>query len=275
MIISGKTRLAAVLGDPASHSKSPALHNAGFAAAAIDAVYVAMTVSPSELLATVAGLRAIGLLGASVTVPHKTAVMQCCDELSPSAEKIGAVNTLEFRSDGRLVGHNTDAPGYVRAFEEDSGEEIAGRRVVLLGGGGAARAVAVGVAEAGATSVKVVARTPSKVGWTDAESWTSEKLEQLLASCDLLIDCTSLGLSAENEKLAPCPMPLKRLPKDAIVSSLIYHRKTALIAEAGALGLATVDGSGMLLHQGAIAFEIWTGCKAPIDLMKRGLNSSD
>ncbi len=275
MTISGRTRLAAVLGDPATHSKSPALHNAGFAQANIDAVYVAMTVSPANLGATIVGLRAIGMLGASVTVPHKTAVMQYCDELSPAARAIGAVNTLEFCPSGALVGHNTDAPGYVKAFEEASGQTMVDRRVVLLGAGGAARAVDRGVRDAGAASVQVVARSPEKVSWAEAKPWNVETLELLLANCDLLIDCTSLGLSDESEEKRPCAMPLEKLPAAAIVSSLIYHRKTRLLSEAQALGLQTIDGSGMLLHQGAIAFELWTGNKAPLEAMRRALNASD
>lgn len=250
------------------------MHNAGFAAADIDAVYVAMNVSPDALANAVAGLRAIGLLGASVTVPHKTAVMAHCDELSPAAREIGAVNTLEFRDGGTLVGHNTDAPGYVRAFEEASGKTIAERRVVLLGAGGAARAVDRGVRDAGALSVRVVARTPGKVAWAEASPWDVPTLERLLAKCDLLVDCTSLGLSAKSEAGIPCVLPLSKLPDGAIVSSLVYHRKTALLAEAEALGYQTVDGAGMLLHQGAIAFELWTGESAPIEAMRHGLRET-
>lgn len=269
--IRGTTRLAAVLGDPARHSKSPALHNAGFAAAGIDAVYVALTVAAENLGTTIATLRSLGVLGASITVPHKTAVIDYCDALSPAAEAIGAVNTLEFRSDGTLVGHNTDAPGFVRAFEEASGRGFQGARVVLLGAGGAARAVDAGVRAAGAARVEIVARTPNKVLWATANPWTKFGLEQLLASCDILIDCTSLGLSSEGEAKAPCPMPVHLLPSAAIVSSLVYHRKTQLLTEAEALGLQTVDGAGMLLHQGAIAFSLWTGVPAPIEAMRLAL----
>ncbi len=272
--IRGTTRIAAVLGDPAHHSKSPALHNAGFAEANIDAVYVAFDVAGSDLEATIATLRTLRCVGASITVPHKTAVIELCDEVSETADAIGAVNTLEFRDDGTIVGHNTDAEGFVRAFEEMSGESVRDARIVLLGAGGAARAVDAGVRNAGAARVEVVARTPSKVHWAAAHPWTEIGLEKLVEQCDVLIDCTSLGLSAESEQGVPCPVPLAHLPKSAIVSSLVYHRKTQLLADAAELGLRTVDGSGMLLHQGAIAFSLWTGVPAPIEAMRAGLNAA-
>ncbi len=269
--IRGTTRIAAVIGNPAHHSKSPALHNAGFVEAGIDAVYLAFDVTSENLGEAVRSLRLLGCIGASVTVPHKTAVIDFCDEMSPTADAIGAVNTLEFRDDGSIVGHNTDALGYVRAFEESSGASFAGARVVILGAGGAARAVDAGVREAGASHVTVVARTPSKVHWADAHPWIAIGLEKLLERCDILIDCTSLALSEEREADAPCPIPVASLPSAAIVSSLVYHRKPALLAEAEARGLKTVDGAGMLLHQGAIAFALWTGAEAPLEAMRAGL----
>ena len=274
-MISGKTRLAAVLGYPVEHSKSPLLHNAALAAVGIDAAYLALPVAPQDLPGVIASLVAIRALGASITVPHKGAVIDCCDRLAPSAEAVGAVNTLEFCDDGQVVGHNTDASGYANAFEEDSGQRIAGRDVVLLGAGGAARAVDVGVRQAGAASVRVVARSPAKVTWADAHPWVSRELEQLLDTCDLLIDCTSLGLSAESEAAIPAAIPLQRLPQTAVVSTLVYHRKTHLLKAAQTLGLQGVDGAGMLLHPGAIAFSIWTGQAAPLDVMRKALQGRD
>jgi shikimate dehydrogenase len=247
------------------------MHNAAFAALGIDAAYLALPVEPDRLGEAVAGLRSVAALGASVTVPHKTAVMGHCDALSPAARAIGAVNTLEFRADGSICGHNTDAPGYVQAFADASGASVQGRRVVLLGGGGAARAVAHGVQEAGASSLRLIARTPSKVDWMKAESWESSVLSECLASCDLLIDCTSMGLDEESEAKIPAPIPLQKLPEGAIVSTLVYHRETALLAEAKRLGYGVVDGAGMLLFQGAIAFQLWTGQEAPIEAMRQAL----
>ncbi len=271
MTISATTKRAAVLGYPVSHSKSPLLHNAGFRAARIDAVYTKMEVLPAELGDAILEMRATGFMGASITIPHKTAVMAYCDSLSSVAQAVGAVNTLEFRSDGSLVGHNTDATGFVRAFEEASGQRIAGRRVVLLGSGGAARAVYVGVQKAGATSIAVVARTPASAGWTTAQPWSKESLEQLLPACDLLVDCTSIGLDSASERSIPVPIEIQHLPRTAIVCTLIYHRKTNLLVAAEEHGLQTVNGGGMLLHQGALAFEIWTGIAAPIAKMRAAL----
>jgi shikimate dehydrogenase len=247
------------------------MHNAAFAASGIDAVYLALPVEPAQLGDAIAGLRSMAALGASVTVPHKSTVMAHCDQLSPGARAIGAVNTLEFCADGTICGHNTDAPGYVQAFTDATGDEVKGRRVLLLGGGGAARAVAHGVGEAGARDVRVIARRPEKVAWTSAEPWDAPHLRDSLGQCDLLIDCTSMGLSADAESQIPAPIPLARLPKDAIVSTLVYHRETQLLSEAARLGYRSVDGAGMLLFQGAIAFTIWTGHEAPIEVMRAAL----
>lgn len=272
LAIGARTRLAAVLGWPVSHSKSPALHNAAFAAAQINAVYVAMAVAPLDLPNVVTGLRAISLLGASVTVPHKQAILPLCDELSDAAQAIGAVNTLAFRSDGKLVGHNTDGEGYVRAFEEATSQTVQGKRVLVLGGGGAARAVAYGVRQAGASSVQIVVRSPTKVTWQKAFAWTDKVLERELPGADVLIDCTSMGLDVASEAAVPPPLRLALLPDHAIVSTLVYHRETALLRAARERGLLTVDGAGMLVHQGALAFTLWTGAEAPLAEMARAMS---
>lgn len=264
-------RSAVVLGWPVGHSKSPIMHNAAFAKLGIDALYSALAVEPSELGPAIARLRSIGALGASITVPHKTAVIEHCDEITPAAKSIGAVNTLEFRDDGSICGHNTDAPGYVRALHDATGTLVNGLRVVLLGGGGAARAVAHGLAEAGAGKLRLIARTPEKVTWMRAEPWRPEVLAECLPNCDLLVDCTSMGLDEKRELEIPSPIPLDLMPAGGIVSTLVYHRKTRLLADAGALGLEQVDGSGMLLFQGVIAFEIWTGQSAPVEVMRAAL----
>lgn len=271
MRITASTRLAAVLGWPVAHSKSPAMHNAAFAALGIDASYSALAVEPAKLGHAIAELRSKDALGASITVPHKTSVMDHCDELSAAASAIGAVNTLEFRPDASICGHNTDAPGYVRAFTDATGEDMQDCRVVLLGGGGAARAVAYGAREAGAKSIRLIARSPRKVDWMQAEPWEQSVLRTALAECDLLIDCTSMGLSEASEGKIPAALPLQAMPAQGIVSTLVYHRETQLLADAARLGKRTLDGAGMLLFQGAIAFEIWTGREAPIEVMRSAL----
>jgi shikimate dehydrogenase len=271
--ITARTRVAAVIGWPVEHSRSPAMHNAAFAARDVDAVMVALAVPPGGVAAALRGMAVAGFLGASVTVPHKEATADACDELSSVATRIGVVNCVVFR-DGRAIGENTDAGGFVDAVREElpglagaGGEKLGGRHAVLLGAGGAARAVAAGLADAG-TMITVVARSPGKAGWITAAPWSA--LPSLLEDCDLLVDCTSIGLDATYEETAwaTAPLPLDRLRPDASVATLVYHREPRLIAEARARGHATMNGRSMLAHQGARAFTLWTGVEAPLEIMR-------
>lgn len=269
--ISARTRVAAVIGAPVEHSSSPALHNAAFAATDIDAVYIALHVEPDDLADAVAGLRAVGALGVSVTVPHKERIAALCDHLEPPADDIGAVNCLTFERSGastRVIGHNTDAGGFVDSLRHDAGLDPTGRRVVLLGAGGAARAVHAGLVAAGAGAIEVVTRTPSRASWITAAPWTAEILAERMPRCDLLVDCTSMALSPESEAHPPAAIPIAALPDQAVVASLVYHRKPALLAAAEARGLRTLDGAGMLVYQGARAFTLWTGTDAPVAAMR-------
>jgi shikimate dehydrogenase len=248
------------------------MHNAAFRSCQIDAVYLALGIAPEHLKAAVEGLRSMGALGASITVPHKSAVISCCDELSERARAIGAVNTLEFRG-GKIRGHNTDAGGYLRSFHEAFGEGLTGKRVVLLGGGGAARAIYVAAQDEGAASIDVVVRSPAKVDWAKALPWQPAELK-CLANCDVLVDCTSIGLDALRERSMPCDIPLQLMPPNAVVSTLVYHRETALLAQAKRTNLRTLDGLGMLLFQGVLAFELWTGQDAPVEAMRDALTDA-
>lgn len=261
--ITAHTRYAAVIGQPIDHSQSPAIHNRAFAAAGIDAVFLALAISPAELPAAMAGFRAMPPLGLAVTVPHKQAVMGLCDRVTPLAAEIGAVNCVVFEPGGEVVGYNTDAPGYVDGLRIDLGYEPARRRVTLLGSGGAARAVAAGLHDAGAESVTVVARSPDKADWTEALPWTADALAELLPRTDLLVDCTSVGLDPASEARVPTPVDVDQLPASAVVSSLIYHRTPALLRAASDRGLRTQGGGPMLLHQGARQFALWTGRPFP------------
>jgi shikimate dehydrogenase len=261
--IAGATRVGAVLGWPVAHSASPALHNAAFRALAIDAVFVALPVEPPALPAAVRGLVALGMLGASVTIPHKQAVLALCDDIDGGAERVGAVNCLVLDG-GRVIGHNTDAPGFTDALRGELGIDGRGARALLLGAGGAARAVAVALADAGA-DVDVVARSP--VAWCEARPWTAESLAALLPACDLLVDCTPVGLG--RDAALPAPLPIERLPDTAACCALSYGAPgSPLLAAARARGLATMDGAAMLVHQGAHAFTLWTGRPAPLAVMR-------
>jgi shikimate dehydrogenase len=266
--IRGTTRLAAVLGWPVEHSRSPQIMNAAFAASGIDAVLVPIGVPPDGLGAAVAGLRAMQALGASVTIPHKLAVAALCDELSPAAKAIGAVNCLHIDGD-QLIGHNTDEGGFSDGLVA-AGFQIRGTRTVILGAGGAARAVAYGMR--GGRAIEVIARRPSEVTWAPAWPWDDEHLRDCFRRADLVVDCTSIGLGGADELTATDALPLDALPAKAWVSTLVYHRETRLLERARERGHSTVDGKRMLAHQAARAFTIWTGLPAPIEVMTRALD---
>lgn len=250
------SRSAAVIGWPIEHSKSPPMIDAAFRAMGIDATMTRIGVPPERLAEAIAELRALPAIGASVTVPHKSAVIPLCDVRSPAVESIGAANCLEFR-DGRVIAHNTDAGGFVDSLG------FSPRRAVILGAGGAARAVAYGLRD---IHVAVVARRPAT--WIASHAWS--ELAHLLAHADLVVDCTSAGLDPDAE----LDVPLSALPSGATVATLIYHQRTKLLERAAALGYSTLDGRGMLVHQGARAIAIWTGMAAPVDVMSRALEDS-
>jgi shikimate dehydrogenase len=268
--IYGTTRVACVLGWPVQHSRSPAMLNAAFAATATDAVLIPIGVPPEELPAIVTALRAMRALGASVTVPHKLAVAELCDELSPEAKAIGAVNCLQ-PIEGGLVGHNTDAGGFADGLAE-AGFKPRGKRAVILGAGGAARAVAYGLREASA--IEVIARRPNEVSWARCAPWTDDSLRESFARADLVVDCTPSGLDASTDESFASALPIDALASGAWVATLVYHRPTELLKRAAARGHSTVDGKAMLVHQGARAFTLWTGQPAPVDVMVRALDAS-
>ena len=252
-----------MIGWPVEHSKSPAMMNAAFAATGIAAEMIKVGVPPEQFAVKLAELRALPMLGASVTTPHKLAAHDRCDELAPAARAIGAVNCLQLIG-VKLVGHNTDAPGFVDAVTA-AGIALAGARVVLLGAGGAARAVAYGCREAGA-DVEIAARTPANVAWTNAAPWTA--LAGLFARAQLVVDCTSSGLGDD-----ALDIPLDALDRAATVATLVYHARTDLLERASDRGHSILDGSAMLLHQGARAFTLWTGVPAPLDAMAAALRA--
>ncbi len=260
-------RAAYVLGYPVHHSLSPALHNAAFDALQIAAHMTVLSVEPARLAETLTGLRGTRFLGASVTLPHKETTAALCDELSSSAKAIGAVNCLQI--DGkRLIGHNTDCDGFYDALKE-SNVSLTGKRVAILGSGGAARAIAHGAREARA--IEVIARRANDVRWAVTWPWTDETLLEVFERSDVIVDCTSTGLSAETEGEFVDSLPLAALRPKATVVSLVYHRSTLLLQRAKGLGLTAIDGLGMLLYQGTRAFTIWTQREAPVETMRAAL----
>lgn len=266
---------------PAGHSVSPIMQNAACAASGFPARYSAWEVAPAELGAAVRRLRDPDVLGANVTIPHKQAVLPLLDELTPAAHAIGAVNTISNRS-GRLQGDNTDAGGFLAALAE-TGFSPPGAQVVLLGAGGAARAVLHALLGSGAI-VRVANRTAGKAVQLAEEfssagpvsSVGSEELPVAVAACDLLINSTSVGMTvadAEDAELRS-PLPVGVMPRQGLVVDLIYRPPLTLLLErAKAAGLPVQNGLPMLIHQGAQAFTIWTGRPAPVAVMRAAVES--
>lgn len=261
------TRRAAVIGWPISHSKSPAMMNAAFRATGIDAEMIPLAVAPGELAAALAELRALPMLGASVTIPHKVSAFQLSDRTDAAALATGAVNCLALEGDS-VVGHNTDAAGFVDALRE-AGFEPRGTRVVILGAGGAARAVVYGLGAAGAHA-EVFSRSPAD--WIETRRLNN--MGAAFAGADLIVDCTSTGLDPTHEAEFVDSLPLAQLARPAWMATLIYNRPTLLLERARDRGHVAIDGRAMLVHQGAHAFAFWTGMTAPVDEMKRALDQS-
>jgi shikimate dehydrogenase len=268
-----------ILGWPVEHSRSPAMHNAAFRAKGIDAVYVRFPVHPDHVGEAVRGLKALGIRGANVTVPHKEAVIPFLDELSRDARAMGAVNTIVLERE-HLVGHNTDAPGLARSLEEAK-VQLDGARVVVLGAGGAARAAVVGLSQRGASHVIIAARrkaqavqlaeqlAPACKCPLDALGLERDPLAEAFREATLIVQSTSATLATAPDAAAFArALPLEVLRRDATVVDLVYKpRETAVLARAKSHGVRTVDGLGMLLHQGALAFELWTHLHAPLPVM--------
>jgi shikimate dehydrogenase len=256
----------AVLGHPVGHSLSPAMHNAAFAALGRPAAYHAFDVPPERLADALRGLAALGFLGANLTVPHKERAVPLMDELDPAAAALGAVNTVAVR-DGRLVGSNTDGAAFLRALLEEVGWRPAGRSAVVIGAGGAARAV-VAALRAGGASVAVLNRTPERARALSASGGGLASAGAFLPGADLLVNCTTLGMHPHVD--AAPPVDLGLLPAGALVADIVYNpRQTRLLREARARGLRVVGGLGMLAWQGALAWRPWFGEVGPADVMRR------
>ena len=276
-------RVYGIIGWPVWHTRSPSMHNAAFRAVDIDAVYAPFGVRPPDLQNAVVGLRALGVRGVNVTLPHKQNVMAHLDEVEEEAAAIGAVNTILVEK-GRLIGCNTDAEGLVRSLR-DHGFDPTDASSIVVGAGGAARAAVAGLAAAGARRIVVAARRQGQAerlqqelaAVTSGTDVVTSELAQLprseFSEASLLVQATSATLDdgPEASRFAET-LPLDAMPKTATVTDLVYApRRTTVIRAAERLGLSTVDGLGMLLHQGAIAFERWTGVDAPLEVMRKAL----
>ena len=266
-MISGATRLAAVIGDPVEHSLSPAVHNAAFESLGIDCVFLAFKVGSAELAPALSGLRAIRVEGLSVTMPHKAAVVPLLDRLTADAQTIGAVNCVT-REGLDLVGHNTDGDGLVDALRE-AAFEPAGKRCLVLGAGGAGRAAIFALGAAGAETVAVRSRRPeaaSAAATLAGPAGTAD--EPAPGSYDLVVNATPLGMQPSD----PPPVAAEEIKAGQVVVDLAYASgSTPLLAAASAAGAGAVDGTNVLLHQAARAFELWTGQAPPLEAMRSAL----
>ena len=262
MPIGPRTQLCGVLLHPAGHTRSPAMHNAAFAALGLDAVYLAFDVAPAALGSAIAGARAFGVRQLAVSIPHKEAVLAHIDTLEETARQIGAVNTVTRRGDS-LVGSNTDWLGAVRAIERET--PLAGRDVVVLGAGGTARAVVWGVRERGAR-VAVLNRTPERARRLADELGVGRvgALDELAGlPCDVLVNTTSVGLRTDAS-----PIPADAIPTGAVVLDAVYDPpRTRLLRDAEACGARTVGGKWMLVYQAAEQLRLWSDREPPIDVM--------
>ncbi|MCA9522106.1 MAG: shikimate dehydrogenase [Myxococcales bacterium] len=293
MKLSAKTQLCCLIGHPVSHSLSPTMHNAAFEALGLDICYLAFDVPPASLSLAMEGLRALGAIGMSVTIPHKQSVRNFIDELDGDALLVGAVNCLAKRGPG-WVGYNTDVRGFLVALEEVLETSISGMSAVVLGAGGAARAVAVSLGRAGASRVSVINRAgerakllvdglqPHLEGTTfQAFAWDQAECGDALATADLLINATPLGMSAvagseawTESLLTFQKLALTRLPAHTVFYDLIYApERTPFMELALASGHSAHNGLGMLLHQGAESFRLWTRRDAPISIMRAAMAS--
>jgi shikimate dehydrogenase len=289
--VDGRTQLVGIIGWPVGHSLSPRMHNAAFKTLGLNFAYVPLPVMPDRLEDAVRGLGALGFTGANVTVPHKHAVLPFVDELSPVAAAVGAVNTLVVTPDGTIAGHNTDVYGFMAALREAGwpGDSSSGRRALVIGAGGAARAVAYGLRQAGAEVwianrsfgralelCEALKAVPAADDCAPKNTLSAhrfpEELASLASAADLIVNTTSLGLHVDD-----------LLPWDAVVPFQNHQLVCDLVPAANVAGLTpfldlaasggarVLNGLGMLLYQGARAFELWTGMEAPLAVMREAL----
>jgi shikimate dehydrogenase len=282
MAITGTTQLLGVIGDPVAHSLSPVMHNAALAELGVDYVYVAFPVAAGGLEAAIAGFAASGVQGFSITIPHKQAIMPLLAEVTPAAQAVGAVNTV-WRTERGWAGTNTDVAGFVAPLQERS--DWSGKTALVLGNGGAARAVVAGCGQLGFALVQVVGRSLQKLAdfkqsWVGSpmpaalttHSWVD--LPTLLPTADLIVNTTPVGMHTAATQSPLTVADLGVIPASAVVYDLIYTpRPTQLLTLADQRGLATIDGLEMLVQQGAVALEIWLQRPVPVATMRQALEA--
>ncbi|MFH0840339.1 MAG: shikimate dehydrogenase [Candidatus Omnitrophota bacterium] len=279
MHINGKTELYGIIGYPAHHTFSPAMHNAAFQSLGINAAYVAFEVKPKDLGSAMQCLKVLGIRGLNVTIPYKEAVLKYIDDVEKEAALIGAVNTIAFK-DGKSKGFNTDGKGFVKSLQEEFGILPKDKRFFIIGAGGASRAISFSLALSGAGRIVLVddvakkaitlAKAVSRHTSCEAVALKKENkaVKEMVLNSDVLVNATPCGMKASDQKV----MDPDFIYKGLLVYDVIYNpRTTTLLRDARNRGAVTANGMGMLLSQGTLAFTIWTGKKAPIHVMKKAL----
>ncbi|MCS7458540.1 shikimate dehydrogenase [Paenibacillus doosanensis] len=273
------TIMYGVFGDPIRHSKSPIMLNRAFEEAGINAAYAAFHILPGQLKDAVAGIRALQFRGVNVTIPHKVEVMDYMDEIDEGARVIGAVNTI-VNDNGKLTGYNTDGIGYVRSLKEETGIELSGKKVLILGAGGAARGVGYALAKEGAKHIYIANRNPEKAvdlaaslsEFTGTTGLSSEQAGEAAGEVSLIVNITPAGMHPNVDSV---PMDASLIRSGVVVSDTVYNPLvTRFLREAEARGARIHPGLGMFIYQGAYAFEYWTGVPAPIAAMRRVVEQS-
>lgn len=283
MKITGETKVIGIFGYPVSHSLSPLMQNSALEHLGLNYIYLPFEVRPESLESAVNGIKALGISGVNVTVPHKEAVIPFLDEIDESAELIGAVNTI-LNKNGRLIGYNTDSPGYIRSLHEDAGFDPKGKTILVIGAGGAARGIIAGLFLSGASEIIITNRTierAEEIKVNYAERYRRKHIQiktaplsylkdpQILFSVDLIVNTTSMGL----EGGAPY-VDFASTSPHVLISDIAYKPPvTQFLKKAQEAGRKTLGGLGMLVYQGAISLEIWTGQKAPVEVMKNSLRA--
>ncbi|MDQ0173411.1 shikimate dehydrogenase [Paenibacillus tundrae] len=273
--------LLGVMGNPIAHSKSPAMHNAALKAAEVNGIYMPLHVHPEQLQAAVRGIVALGYRGVNVTIPHKEQVMSYLDEIDESARLIGAVNTI-VNKDGKLIGYNTDGIGYVRSLKEEAVPDLAGKRIAVLGAGGAARGVIYALALEKPERIHILNRTAERAielasdlrahGLGEITGSGMAEAAAVLASADIVINTTAAGMHPHVDDVPVDPALIR---VDAAVSDLIYNPlETRLLRESRLRGCTVHGGLGMFVYQGAVAFEHWFGIQAPVETMRQAVLDS-
>lgn len=279
-MITGKTRVVGIFGNPIEQTMSPYMHNAAFEALSLPWCYLPFNINHSDLEASVRSIIPLGINGVNITIPFKMKVIPFLDKLDRHAGLIGAVNTIEV-SEGKLIGHNTDGSGFIKAFNEEIDLPISGRRFLIIGAGGAARAAVFALAEEGAGEIIIINRTieKGKVLADDMRKtflslkisvmeFNTYGMNNLITDGDVIINTTSVGMKSSD----PLIIPPDILKPSMVVCDLIYNPpETPLLRGARKAGIRFMNGLGMLLYQGALSFEIWTGLKAPVGVMREAL----